>query len=98
MTDLGKSTVGETLEDVLEGLGEREEVYGEALKRVIAWQIETARKGAGLSKSEIANRLGTSRSQVDRILDPTNVAVSLASLERAARAVGKRLRIEIVDP
>lgn len=98
MTDLGKSTVGETLEDMLEGLFEREEVYGEAQKRVIAWQIEEARKGAGLSKSEVANRLGTSRSQVDRILDPTNVAVSLASLERAARVVGKRLRIEIVDP
>lgn len=92
-----ESSVGGSLEDFLQDLGEREEVYGEALKRVLAWQIEEARTRQELSKSEVASRMGTSRSQLERILDPTNVAVSLELLEKAARAVGKRLNIEIVD-
>lgn len=89
--------LGGSLEDLLDQTGEREEVYGEALKRVLAWQIEQARMRQHLSKSEVATRMGTSRSQLERILDPTNVAVSLDALDRAARAVGKRLSIEIVD-
>lgn len=91
-------TIGSSLEDLLDGTGEREEVYDEAIKRVIAWQLEAARKAAGLSKSDVAGKLGTSRSQLERILDPTNPSVSLAVLDRAARAVGKRLKVEIVDP
>jgi ribosome-binding protein aMBF1 (putative translation factor) len=91
-------TIGGSLEDLLDSTGEREEVYDEAVKRVIAWQLEEARKAAGLSKSDVAGRLGTSRSQLERILDPANAAVSLAALDRAARAVGKRLKVEIVDP
>ena len=93
----GIPSTGGTLEAFLDELGEREEVYGEALKRVIAWHIESARKQKVLSKSEMASRLGTSRTQIDRILDPSNVAVSLGTLDKAARAVGKRLKIEIVD-
>lgn len=89
--------LGSSLEDLLDQTGEREEVYGEALKRVLAWQIEEARRQHDLSKSEVASRMGTSRSQLERILDPTNVAVSLETLDRAARAVGKRLSVEIVD-
>lgn len=89
--------VGESLESFLHTLGEREEVYAEALKRVLAWQIDEARREQDLSKSEVASRMGTSRSQLDRILDPTNVAVSLETLDKAARAVGKRLNVEIVD-
>jgi len=99
MTVDGKTrkTVGGTLEEFLDSLGEREEVYGEAIKRVLAWQIEEARRASGLSKSEIAQRIGTSRSQLDRVLDPANVSVSLETLDKAVRAVGKRLHIEIVD-
>ncbi len=96
--DKAHGTVGSSLEDLLDSTGEREEVYDEAVKRVIAWQLEEARKAAGLSKSDVAGRLGTSRSQLERILDPANAAVSLAVLDRAARAVGKRLKVEIVDP
>ena len=95
--DTHTNPIGGTLEELLEQTGEREEVYGEALKRVLAWQIEEARRQQDLSKSEIASRMGTSRSQLDRILDPTHVAVSLETLDRAARAVGKRLSVEIVD-
>ncbi|WP_187970120.1 helix-turn-helix domain-containing protein [Aquibium microcysteis] len=99
MTEDGttRETVGGTLEEFLHSLGEREDVYGEAIKRVLAWQIEEARRASGLSKSEVAQRIGTSRSQLDRVLDPANVSVSLETLDKAARAVGKRLHIEIVD-
>jgi len=89
--------VGQSLEDLLDETGEREEVYGEALKRVLTWQIEEARTQQDLSKTELAQRMGTSRSQLERILDPANTAVSLESLDKAARAVGKRLSVEIVD-
>ncbi|MDP3898940.1 MAG: Fis family transcriptional regulator [Mesorhizobium sp.] len=91
------SSVGGTLEDLLVELGERDEVYGEALKRVISWGIDTARKEQSLSKSAMAARLGTSRTQIERILDPANIGVSLDTLEKAARSVGKRLKIELID-
>lgn len=94
---IANGSVGGSLEALLEETGERAEVYAEALKRVLAWQIEDARKQSDLSKSELAARMGTSRSQVERVLDPANVAVSLETLDRAARAVGKRLNVEIVD-
>jgi len=68
-----------------------------AIKRVIAWQLSEAMKSAKLSKKALAERIGTSRSQLDRLLDPENSAVHLQTIARAARAVGKRLRIEMVD-
>ncbi|MGL4198658.1 MAG: helix-turn-helix domain-containing protein [Allorhizobium sp.] len=96
MSDSNPS-VGGSLEDFLEELGERDEVYGEAIKRVLAWEIEEARKTQSVSKSEMALRMGTSRTQVERVLDPQNVAVSLDTLERAARSLGKKLRVTLVD-
>lgn len=89
--------LGGSLANLLEETGERDEVYGEAIKRVLSWQIEKARQERELSKSEVAGRMGTSRSQFDRVIDPTNTAVSLETLDKAARAVGKRLVVEIVD-
>ncbi len=88
---------GSSLEDFLDDLGLREEVYGAAIKEVLAWQIEQERSARGLSKSEMAARMGTSRTQLHRVLDPANVGVSLETLDKAARAVGKRLRVELVD-
>ncbi|MGR9172254.1 helix-turn-helix domain-containing protein [Rhizobium sp. KDH_Rht_773_N] len=96
MSDLN-SSVGGTLEDFLAELGEKEEVYGEAIKRVLTWQIEEARKAQSITQSEMAAKMGTSRTQVKRVLDPRNVAVSLETLDRAARSVGKRLKVELVD-
>ncbi len=96
MSDSNPS-VGGSLEDFLEELGERDEVYGGAIKRVLAWEIEEARKTQSVSKSEMALRMGTSRTQVERVLDPQNVAVSLDTLERAARSLGKKLRVTLVD-
>jgi antitoxin HicB len=54
-------------------------------------------KTSKISKKAMAERLGTSRSQLDRLLDPENSAVQLQTIERAARAVGKRLRLKMVD-
>ncbi|ODS56756.1 MAG: Fis family transcriptional regulator [Agrobacterium sp. SCN 61-19] len=96
MTD-EKPSVGGSLEHFLDELGERDEVYGEAIKRVLAWEIEEARKTQSITKSEMASKMGTSRTQVERVLDPRNVAVSLDTLERAARSVGKKLVISLVD-
>ncbi len=68
-----------------------------AIKRVIAWQLQTAMKQNQISKKHMAQRLGTSRTQVDRLLDPLYVGVSLDNVARAAHAVGKRVQVEIVD-
>jgi len=89
--------VGGTLEDFLDELGIREEVYGAALKEVLAWQLEQSRNAQHVSKSEMAIRMGTSRPQVDRVLDPENVAVSIGVLDKAARALGKKIKVELVD-
>ena len=89
---------GSSLEAFLDDLGERDEVYGAALKEILAWQLERFRRERRMTKSGMAAVLGTSRSQIDRILDPDNVAVSIGMLAKAARAVGKELRIELVEP
>ena len=88
---------GSSFDNFLEEEGIREEVDTAAIKRVIAWQLSEAMKAAKLSKKAMAERIGTSRSQLDRLLDPENSAVHLQTIARAARAVGKRLRIEMVD-
>jgi predicted XRE-type DNA-binding protein len=71
-----------------------EEVSTRALKRLLAMQLAEIMEEAHISKSQLAETLQTSRSQVDRLLDPANTAITLSSLDRLARAVGKQLRIE----
>ena len=68
-----------------------------AVKRVIALQIEHAMRSRSISRSEMAWRMGTSRSTVDRLLDPANPSVTLHTLERAARAVERRLGVRLED-
>jgi antitoxin HicB len=92
-----KKPVGETFESLMQDLGIRDEVYETATKRVLAWQLEQVRKANGLTKRAMAEAMHTSRSHLDRVLDPDNVEVTLATLQRAARAVGKRLKVELVD-
>ncbi len=67
-----------------------------AIKRVIARQLGALIQEQGLTKSELAKRMETSRAQLDRLLDPENEAVTLATLTRAAHAVGRNLRMELV--
>jgi antitoxin HicB len=88
---------GSTFESFLEEEGILDEVDAVAIKRVLAWQLSEAMKAGNLTKKAMAERIGTSRSQLDRLLDPENSAVHLQTITKAARAVGKRLRIEMVD-
>jgi antitoxin HicB len=88
---------GSTFDSFLEEEGILEEVDSAAIKRVIAWQLSQAMKERKLTKKAMAERIGTSRSQLDRLLDPENNSVHLQTIARAARALGKRLRIEMVD-
>jgi antitoxin HicB len=74
-----------------------EETETLALKRVIAWQLQRAMKTKRISKYAMAKRLRTSRSQVDRLLDPVNIGVTLGTLSRAAQVVGKRIVFQVVD-
>lgn len=97
MAKKADTAMGGTLEEYLDEMGEREEVYGAAIKRALAAQLESARTARAISKTAMASRLRTSRSQINRVLDPNHVAVSLDLLDKVARSVGKRLKIELVD-
>lgn len=85
-----------TLEDFLIEEGIYEEVTAQAVKEVIAWQIGEAMKERGLSRSKMAELMGTSRAQVARLLDPDNSGVTLETLLRAAKVVGRRIRVDLV--
>ena len=88
---------GSTFDSFLEEEGIREEVEAIAVKRVISWQLAEAMRKKKKTKQALAKELNTSRSQLDRLLDPQNIAVSLDTITRAARALGKRLIIRIAD-
>ncbi len=88
--------IGSSFDDFLAEEGLLAETEAVALKRVIAFQIENEMTRAGLSKTELASRMDTSRSAVDRLLDPENHAVTLRTLERAASVLGKRLKLELI--
>lgn len=89
------SHTGSSFEEFLEEEGMRNEVEGAAIKRVLAWQFEHAMAEQKKTKQGMARELKTSRSQLDRLLDPANTAVSLETLTRAATVLGKRLVLEI---
>ena len=86
---------GSSLDDLLEETGELAEVSTVAIKRVIAWEISEKMKSENLSKTKMAKLMETSRSALDRLLDPANTSVTLHTLDNAARAVGKTLRIDL---
>jgi antitoxin HicB len=90
-----KGKVGSSFDDFLKEQGAYEETTEQAVKRVLAYQLETAMKESGINKVEMAKQLKTSRSQLDRLLDPKNDKVTLAALSQAARAVGRTLRLEL---
>ena len=85
---------GSEFDDFLAEEGILEEVSARALKRLLAIQLEEIMAETAMTKSGLAEQLQTSRSQVDRLLDPENTAVTLESLEKLARAVGRQLRVE----
>ena len=98
MTDEQKhNPIGSTFESWLEEEGVLEESTEQAIKAVISWQLQKAMRERGLTKKTMAALLGTSRSQLDRLLDPESDSVTLKSLIRAARLVGKKIKIDLVD-
>jgi ribosome-binding protein aMBF1 (putative translation factor) len=85
-----------TLDDFLGKEGKRDEFEAVAVKEVLAWQIEQAMKEKNISRNSLAQRMKTSRSQIGRLLDPKDGNVTLTTLQRAARMVGRSLRLELV--
>ncbi|MFN5862878.1 MAG: helix-turn-helix domain-containing protein [Pseudanabaena sp.] len=89
--------LGSAFDDFLDQESILNEVTEVALKRVLAWQVEQAMKERGLTKSKMAKSMQTSRAALDRLLDPEYDSVTLRTLDKAARAVGKRIKIDLVD-
>jgi hypothetical protein len=87
--------LGSALDDFLREERLLEASEANAAKRVIAFQIAKAMGQRRLTKSEMASRMKTSRAAVERLLDPANPSVTLATLESAASALGKKLRVEL---
>jgi len=85
---------GSNFTDFLAEEGILEEVSTKAHKRLLAMQIADIMEETHLTKSELAEKMKTSRSQLDRLLDPENTTITLDSLDRLARAVGRQLKIE----
>jgi len=86
---------GGNFDDFLKEEGIFEEVQAKALKRALAKQLDDAMQAINLSKVDMAKRMETSRSQLDRVLDPANLSVQLDTLMKAANAVGKTVEIKL---
>jgi len=87
---------GSSFDDWVKEQGIYEEVTTHAVKRVLAWQIGQVMKAEGISKAEMARRMHTIRTQLDRLLDPDNDKVQLDTVQRAAAAIGRTLKFELV--
>jgi DNA-binding phage protein len=89
--------MGSTFDEFLEEEGIRAQVESTALKRVLAFEIHQAMRERSLTKVQMANKMGTSRSSLDRLLDPNHSNVTLETIERAAFALGKKVEIHLED-
>jgi predicted XRE-type DNA-binding protein len=85
-----------TLDSVLEAEGVRDAFQAVAIKEVLAWQIDKAMKEQNISRKRLAERMGTSRSQISRLLDPADGNVTLLTLQRAAEMLGRSVRLDLV--
>jgi antitoxin HicB len=88
--------IGSSLDDFLKKEGVLEETRAIALKDAVAWQVQQAMEKEKITKVEMAKRMHTSRAALDRLLTPGNASVTLQTLTRAARAIGRDLRIELI--
>jgi DNA-binding Xre family transcriptional regulator len=93
---LKKKNIGSTFDSWLREEGLYEKVSATASKRVVARQVEAAMQQKGLTKVEMARRMRTSRSALDRLLDPDNDAITLSTLQKAAAVVGRQVRLQLV--
>ena len=92
---MNKKNIGSKFDDFLKEENLFEEVQAAAVKRVIAYQIAEEMKRNKLTKTEMASRMNTSRAALERLLDPDNASITLITLERAASALGKKLKVEL---
>lgn len=92
----GRIARDETFDEFLSGQGLLAETEELAIKELIAEQIKLAMTKQGITKTAMADRMQTSRRQLERLLDPDNSSVTLATLRRAAQAVGRKLRVELI--
>ena len=93
---MNKKAVGSSFDDFLKQEGDYETAQAMAVKRVLAWQIQKAMKEKHLAKAEMAKRMETSRSQLERLLDPRNDSLTLSTLARAGHVLGREIRLELV--
>ena len=87
--------IGSTLDDFLSEDGVLEEVSARAIKRVIAWQLAEPMKDQGMARTAMAERMHTSRSMLDRLLNETDTGLTIETLSRAAQALGYRVKVEL---
>jgi antitoxin HicB len=90
-----KASAGSSLDDLLKEEGLFEEAQAQAIKEVVAWQLAEAMKKKNISRRRMATLLKTSRTQVNRLLDPKD-DITLSSLQRAASLVGRKVRVDLV--
>ena len=88
--------IGSLFDDFLKDEGTYEETQAAAIKRVLARQIVRAMRDQKITKTDMARRMGTSRPQLDRLLDPDNDSLTLTTLARAAKVIGREIRLELV--
>ena len=96
MTHKKKGKVGSSFDDFLAEQGILEACEEQAVKQILAEQIKAAMEKDRLTKVAMAIRMRTSRRALDRLLDPTNTSVTLHTLQRAAVAIGRQLRLELI--
>jgi len=92
---MNKKHIGSKFDDFLKEENLLEQVQAAAIKRVVAYQILEEMKLKKLTKTEMASRMKTSRAALERLLDPDNASITLFTLERAASALGKKLKVEL---
>ncbi|HLB47723.1 MAG TPA: helix-turn-helix domain-containing protein [Anaerolineales bacterium] len=92
---MNKKHIGSNFDDFLRDEQLLDKVEAVAVKRVIAFQIGREMQHRKLTKTAMASRMKTSRAALERLLDPTNTSITLSTLERAALALGKKLKVEL---
>ncbi len=94
--NISQQAIGSEFDGFLSDEGILPEVEALTTKKVLAYQIEQAMEQANITKTEMAQRMNTSRSSLNRLLDPSNASVSLLTIESAVKALGKRLEVRVV--
>ncbi len=93
----GNPRRGSSFDAFLQDEGMYDEVYARAAKKVFAWQLAQALEKSRLTKTELALRMQTTRATVNRLLDPDNPSLNLQTMEKAARALGRKLAIHLLE-